>query len=372
MKKASKKEQLIRDLSRMITEKLDRHDFRFPTEAALCRMFSLSRVTVRNALQELEQEGLVIRKQGSRTLLSGKYPDPSRNQIALLLEDPSRYRSPAILNSVRTCVGNAGFSLSVYALQQDPFREREILSGFLSHPPRGIILECAAAGEDPCRELLEKLTGEEHRIPAVFLFQSPFGSFHALPQTGTARPSSVSVVAEDTRQGAAKLAQALRALGHRRLAAVFPACTQPDAARFSSLLTACFETGLTIPKEAVFLPGNQETEALLEGKSPLLSSFLQKAAASCTVLVCSDDLMAAALLRGLSREGLRVPEDLSLVSFETSYLHQLPQLGIAGLRCQENPGKAAAELLLRQIRGETAGSRLLPLSFEPAGSLRRQ
>jgi GntR family transcriptional regulator len=62
-----------------------------PTEMELCRQFSVSRITVRRALQILEDEALVIRQQGSGTYVS---PKPSR-KIPILnadfAESMSRY-----------------------------------------------------------------------------------------------------------------------------------------------------------------------------------------------------------------------------------------------------------------------------------------
>lgn len=59
---------------------------RLPTERALCARFDISRRAVRRALDALEAEGLVWRRQGKGTFV-GTPPDPGGNLAAMIAPD---------------------------------------------------------------------------------------------------------------------------------------------------------------------------------------------------------------------------------------------------------------------------------------------
>ena len=179
----------------------------------------------------------------------------------------------------------------------------------------------------------------------------------------------ISSVCENLPQGAGILVRELTSRGHRKIAGLFPACTKPDTNRLHSWLLALRNAGLSMNADFLFLPGNVQTEQILEGKSAGLSAFLDTISVQCTALVCSNDLLATAAAQQLKKKGLRIPEDLCLASFEESYLHQLSPVRTASLRGCGCIGEQAANLLFRMIRGADAENLLLPLSFSDGTSL---
>lgn len=358
-------EQIALDLQKIVDDKLKRNDIRFPTEAELGRQFQVSRVTIRRALAILEEKGLLVRRQGSGCFLTGRAPDSSGNQLALLLSSPFSYRSPGIVDGVRRIASREGFLLSVYDMRSSLQTERQILTAFLSAAPRGLILEDFSSIPNPNSDLLEQLATQDSRVPVVSLFGShgmeAYASFSSRPV--------ISSVCENLSQGAEILVRELTARGHRKIAGLFPACTKPDTDRFHSWLLALRDAGLSLDTDFLFLPGNLETEEILSGKSARLSAFLDAVSARCTALVCSNDLLAAAAAQQLKKKGLHIPEDLCLASFEESYLHQLSPIRTASLRGCGCIGEQAAKLLFRMIRGGSAENLLLPLSFSGGESL---
>lgn len=358
-------EQIALDLQKIVDDKLKRNDIRFPTEAELGSQFQVSRVTIRRALAILEGKGLLIRRQGSGCFLTGRAPDSSGNQIALLLSSPFSYRSPGIVDGVRHIASREGFLLSVYDMRNSLQTERQILTDFLSSAPRGLILEDFSSIPDPNSDLLEQLTTQGSHVPVVSLF----GSHDMEASAGFSSRPVISSVCENLSQGAEILVRELTSRGHRKIAGLFPACTRPDTDRLHSWLLALRNAGISLDADFLFLPGNLETEEILGGKSAGLSAFLDTVSVRCTALVCSNDLLAAAAAQQLKKKGLHIPEDLCLASFEESYLQQLSPIRTASLRGCGCIGEQAANLLFRMIRGANAKNLLLPLSFSDGESL---
>lgn len=358
-------EQIALDLQKIVDDKLKRNDIRFPTEAELGSQFQVSRVTIRRALAILEGKGLLIRRQGSGCFLTGRAPDSSGNQIALLLSSPFSYRSPGIVDGVRHIASREGFLLSVYDMRNSLQTERQILTDFLSSAPRGLILEDFSSIPDPNSDLLEQLTTQGSHVPVVSLF----GSHDMEASAGFSSRPVISSVCENLSQGAEILVRELTSRGHRKIAGLFPACTRPDTDRLHSWLLALRNAGISLDADFLFLPGNLETEEILGGKSAGLSAFLDTVSVRCTALVCSNDLLAAAAAQQLKKKCLHIPEDLCLASFEESYLQQLSPIRTASLRGCGCIGEQAANLLFRMIRGANAENLLLPLSFSDGESL---
>lgn len=358
-------EQIALDLQKIVDDKLKRNDIRFPTEAELGSQFQVSRVTIRRALAILEGKGLLIRRQGSGCFLTGRAPDSSGNQIALLLSSPFSYRSPGIVDGVRHIASREGFLLSVYDMRNSLQTERQILTDFLSSAPRGLILENFSSIPDPNSDLLEQLTTQGSHVPVVSLF----GSHDMEASAGFSSRPVISSVCENLSQGAEILVRELTSRGHRKIAGLFPSCTRPDTDRLHSWLLALRNAGISLDADFLFLPGNLETEEILGGKSAGLSAFLDTVSVRCTALVCSNDLLAAAAAQQLKKKGLHIPEDLCLASFEESYLQQLSPIHTASLRGCGCIGEQAANLLFRMIRGANAENLLLPLSFSDGESL---
>lgn len=358
-------EQIALDLQKIVDDKLKRNDIRFPTEAELGSQFQVSRVTIRRALAILEGKGLLVRRQGSGCFLTGRAPDSSGNQIALLLSSPFSYRSPGIVDGVRHIASREGFLLSVYDMRNSLQTERQILTDFLSSAPRGLILEDFSSIPDPNSDLLEQLTTQGSHVPVVSLF----GSHDMEASAGCSSRPVISSVCENLSQGAEILVRELTSRGHRKIAGLFPACTRPDTDRLHSWLLALRNAGISLDADFLFLPGNLETEEILGGKSAGLSAFLDTVSVRCTALVCSNDLLATAAAQQLKKKGLLIPEDLCLASFEESYLQQLSPIHAASLRGCGCIGEQAANLLFRMIRGANAENLLLPLSFSDGESL---
>jgi GntR family transcriptional regulator len=88
-------QQLQRGLRHAIEKNILAPDQALPPERELAHGFSVSRITIRKALEELVEEGLLVRRQGSGTFVAGRVEKNFARLTSFTEDMISRGRSPA-------------------------------------------------------------------------------------------------------------------------------------------------------------------------------------------------------------------------------------------------------------------------------------
>lgn len=90
MKRPPLYEQLKLYIKQLITDNAEKEGYILPSEAQLVKAFSVSRITAKRTLNDLEEEGLIVRIKGKGSYIS---PTLTREQAMALLKQPERNRS---------------------------------------------------------------------------------------------------------------------------------------------------------------------------------------------------------------------------------------------------------------------------------------
>ncbi len=320
---------------------------RLPGEMEISRQYGYSRQTVRHALSLLEEEGVIVRVHGSGTYLSG-YAGRQSGRIAVLVYGTDEYLYPQLLKDMETVFGQEGFDIEPYALSGSVMREREILSGLLAAPPAGIIMEPSkSALPSPNLDLLKRIG--ELGIPLVYL--------HALLPV----PENAPCIRDDNEGGAELLVRHLIDAGHRQIAGIFKSDDLQGPERYHGFLSALIRAGCPVIEKSILWYDTENRENLLNGRRDWLMRYIRNALSPCSAIMAYNDEIAYQLIRCLTREGLRVPEDIAVVSFDNSHYCRLSPVSITSLAHERHQmGTAAASALLKLIRGEKARSVRLP------------
>jgi DNA-binding LacI/PurR family transcriptional regulator len=113
-------------------------------------------------------------------------------------------------------------------------------------------------------------------------------------------------------------------------------------------IEAVFDSGLRVTRV-------YETSQSALGEGERAGVAIASLAVPPTVVICQSDVLAAGVIAGLEREGLRVPADVSVTGFDGL---DLPLIAPRRLTTvfQDGPekGRRAAGQLLRKIVGEAA------------------
>ena len=319
-----------------------------PTEHALCQQFQVSRQTVRQALSLLASEGLIDRRQGSGSHVLDRAPAAAvpRRSIAIVTTYISDYIFPSILREVETVLAANNSAPLLFATQNQVANERKVLQTLLGlEPLDGVLVEGTKTGlPNPNLDLYERLI--QRKIPLVFM-----NGYY--PQL-----KGPVAVLDDNYAGGRMLVEHLFQNGHRDIAGIFKSDDIQGPQRYSGYLEALRDLNLPMDDHRIFWYNTEQKETLLSGAH---LDFLLRSIEGCTAVVCYNDEIASRLVAYLIKKGIRVPQDLAVVSFDNSQYSELAHPQITSLsHGTENVGSTAAQLLIRLLQGESAQSQLVP------------
>ncbi len=306
---------------------------RLPTEVELAEQLGVSRETVRLAADVLQREGLLV-----KIRRKGTFTRPPQVTLQLQTAEPkllgylqidyrttqgqeeaaNRAISGLMLQGAIEEAGRAGFRLVVQHTPHTQLREG-FYELYQNTRLRGVIF--ASYGEE---KMLRRVVGLG--LPAVLLDHDLF-----LPRINSVRDDSF----EDARQAVLYLAS----LGHRRIA-----FAHWHQAELNPWRLRGYRQGL----RDAHLPRHRRWEILTEltetGARQVVESWLGLSPRP-TAFYCFNNTLARFVIEEILRQGLRVPEDLSVMGAGGEE--------VSGLTCQQvdwyQLGRTAVQVLLRAV-----------------------
>ena len=173
---------------------------------------------------------------------------------------------------------------------------------------------------------------------------------------------NVSAVLSDHATGIGAAAAMLLDLGHRRIALVNGSMkVRPARERAKALRDACRsvpDSNVTIRSGSFTVEHGERASAELLAADPRP-----------TAIIAGSNQILIGVMRSIRAAGLRIPDDLSLVTCDAVGMSEFLTPPLATVR--RDPvamGSAAAELLLRQLQGGPPGLTTLATHFDPTVS----
>lgn len=310
------------------------------TEFELSDAFGISRQTVRQAIGELVQEGWLYRIQGKGTFVAaaapvGRKSEEADKTIGIVTTYISDYIFPLIVRGAEAELRSRGYRLMLCSTDNDKEKERESLDLMLSHPLSGLIIEPTKSAEgNP--NLHYFLSMDVSQIPYIMINER-------YPET------DCPCVKVDDEKGGFLAAEHLIKLGHRHIAGFFKTDDLQGIQRLKGFIRAHREYQVPLAPDAVIRYTTEEKAAKPFGAAAELLAKAERP----TAFVCYNDELAVRLLEAVRQAGLRVPEDLSMVGFDDSFLATATEVKLTTLfHPKTELGVKAAELLLHMIEKE--------------------
>lgn len=320
---------------------------RFLSEKELSGRFGLSRQTVRHALQLLENEGYIRRVRGSGTYVADRTRPASGEKtmtVGVISTYMSDYIFPGILRGIESVLTRSGYMIQFAFTHNRVANESLALRSMLEKRVDGMIVEPTKSGLPNLNlDLYRQI--QERRIPLVF-FNAHYPSL------------SVPYVSLDDEEAGLAATRCLIRSGHTRIAGMFLQGDLQGRLRYLGYIRALAEANLALCDEHVLWYATEDRPTFLDDPARILARL-----EGCTAVFCYNDQLAVRLIEMLRSQGLRVPEDFSVIGVDNCDMAALcaPPLTTVNLPVQEL-GQAAAATLLSII----AGNAVTPVLFPPA------
>lgn len=345
---------------------------RVPSEHTLAATFEVSRITSRKALEVLAQASVVERSQGRGTFVVRELPDLERVGAGLgfnpepagAISEAAGVRSGLIGLVLPDFNDSYGLHM-VYAIE-----ERCTAAGLdlilkrtygVRHNEERAIAGLVARGVDG---LIVFPVHGEHYNPV--LLKTVLNNFPVVLVDRYLKGIPAHAVVTDNRAAAAALTDHLIDLGHLDIAFVSPPLENTSALeeRFEGWSAALAQHGL--PRRAEFMLSNllstlptQFQPENIAADQTLLAAFVK--GISATAFVCVEYNLALELVAILEQLGQRVPEDVSVVCFDSPIaplVSPLERPYFTHIHQDETAmGRLAVGQILAQLRGEVSVNR---------------
>lgn len=322
-----------------ILEKIEKHHFKYgdklPSENLLCHKFSISRQTVRNAIDELEKNGIVKRIKGSGTYVAKTLGEVRNKTVGVLLSYLNEYIFPSILQGIEGVLTAAGYGMDLGMTYNKLEAERRFLERMLEANVSGIIVEGTKTGlPNPNIPMYEELIRRE--IPLVFMH-------NYYSELESICPS----VLLDDENCVKKLTSYMIEKGHRKIAGFFKYDDMQGQQRYRGYMKALIEAGIPFDEQMIGWFSTCTRDSLFQvDHSPLLENI-----ESCSAIVCYNDQIASKMYTYFKERGIKVPADISMVGFDDSFSNPMSRIQLTTIKHPKSKiGEKTAELVMEMIR----------------------
>ncbi len=302
-----------------------------PSEHELSRLFSMSRQTVRQAVGEMVQEGLLYRIQGKGTYCAGmntRRPSDTAT-IGVITTYISDYIFPLIVRGAEAALRSRGYQLLLASTDNDKAKERESLEMMLAQSVSGLIIEPTRSAEGNPNESYYRAL-EAQGIPYIMINES-------YPEL------DCPCIKVDDELGVYKAVEFLILEGHRQIAGFFKTDDLQGVNRMNGFIQAHLHYKLPFHDENLVTYTTEEKSDKPLSMAALMLSRKNRP----TAFVCYNDELAIRMLDIIREASLLVPDDLSIVGFDDSFLATATEVKLTTIAHPKiEMGIKAAEILI--------------------------
>ena len=267
------------------------------------------------------------------------------NTIGLLVPDISNAFFAEVARGVEDGANGRGYNLILCNTDDDPDKEIQYLNVLKVKHVDGIVFLSAVLSNHSAIMQLNKAG-----FPVVVLDR-------------TLDDESIMAVYLDNFTGGYMAAKHLAEFGHKRIGCITgPLKNKPAKQRFCGYKKALEEMHIEFDEDLVY-EGNFKTSGGEWGAKKLLK-------AGATAIFACNDMMACGAYKVIQEQGLRIPEDVSVVGFDDTFMSEILTPPLTSVKQPTyDMGIASAAMLIKRIKGEKLEN--TKMEFKPVLSIRK-
>ncbi|KIO67961.1 hypothetical protein B4064_1824 [Caldibacillus thermoamylovorans] len=310
------------------------------SESELMKQFNVSRHTVRLALGDLVNEGLLYKEQGSGTFVSDRLSklQPitqfNKKNIAIVVTYISDYIFPSIIRGAESILSREGYQVSLFSTNNDHDNEKRILETIIEQRFDGAIIEpTKSAIANP--NINYYLNLEALNIPYVMI-----NAYYD-------ELEPISVTVNDEKGGFLQTEHLIKS-GHKNILGFFKTDDMQGMKRMKGFIKAHREYNLPInPKNIITYTTSEKNTKPAEYLNDILTSSSDRP----TGIICYNDELAMKLLDVIRQINLQVPSDISIVGFDNSFLSEVSEVKLTTIEHPKTDlGIMAAKMILNLVQ----------------------
>lgn len=311
-----------------------------PTEFEIMAEVGVSRNTVRKAILEMEQKGIVERRHGSGTFYSGvDVKKVSGGLIGLVNFSGMGYIFPEIVKGLEDTLYVEGYSPVLAGSCDDIEREITSLKMLMEQDVKGLIVDLSKyytlGAQIPVMELVQSF-----KIPVVVThWNGTLNNF-----------SSIYISDEKIGYNATNY---LIKKGHKKIGMIYKKNTQAGQYRLNGYIKAMEEAGISYNEKYISSYDDFDDSHDVDHAFSCTKELLERCAGDITAIFYYTDKCAMEGYRAVGNSGLKIPEDISVISFDN---YKSSMFVTPPLTTFEHPkysmGRWAAKLLIDEINEE--------------------